>query len=119
MVKLSGIEIGTAEVGGLIHASGSHDPDQFVKELIVYSLHQVQTIRQVPRGLILELIPKLTHDLLQGLQIVHLRRSMASEDAEGRKALVNLICDCDVGEEHEFLDEVVGLDHLVHLYISC
>lgn len=44
MVKLSCIEISTAKVGGLVHASGCHDPDELVEEFVIYSLHKVQTV---------------------------------------------------------------------------
>lgn len=44
---------------------------------------------------------------------------MSSKDAERRETLIDLLSDCDVGEEHKLLDKVVGLHHLVHLHISC
>ena len=43
---------------------------------------------------------------------------MSSENAECGEALVYFLCDCDVGEEHELFDEVVGFHHFVHFHIG-
>ena len=78
MMELSNVVICTTEVSGFIHASRSHNPDQLIKELILCSDDCVETISQISRCFVFELIPEFIHDFLQSEQVIHLGRSMPS-----------------------------------------
>ena len=43
---------------------------------------------------------------------------MAAEHTEGREVHENLLGDGDVGQQHELLDQSVGLLELVHVHVS-
>lgn len=118
MVEFSCIEICAAEVGGLVHAASCHDSDQFIEKLIAHSVYKVQTVCQISRCFILELVAQLRHDFLQCLQIVHFGRGVSSEDAERGEALIYFFSDCDVGEEHKFFNEIISFHHLVHFHVG-
>lgn len=116
--ELPGIVVGRTEVSGLVHASGRHYPHQFVEELVRFPSYLVQTLSQLLGGLPCQVVPHPLKDLPQHLKVSCLRLGVSPQDAQGRETFVDLFCHCDVGQQHELLDEVVGLDHLVHPHVS-
>lgn len=118
MPKLLDIIISTTKVGRLIHTPSSHNPDEPIKEGIALPLKPIETIGQLLGSIKAELKPILLDNLPEGLQIRHLGLRMPPEYANGGKPFVDPLRDRDVGQQHELLDQVVGLDQLVELDVG-
>ncbi len=78
MMELLYVEISTAEISSLIHASGGHNPDKFIEKSISSSVDPIKTVSQIFRRVKLELISIILDDLLHRLKIIHFRLCMSS-----------------------------------------
>ena len=61
---------------------------------------------------------KSFEDFFENFELSNFWLSVSSEDAESWKLFIDLFSNCDIREQHKFLNKIVRLNHLIHSDIS-
>ena len=108
-----------AEILGGEHAAGGHDPDERVEvgDRRVFARIE-RGCESAGRGRVEGEALALAEDVLEHVKVGGRWRAVTTEDGRLRETLVDAVGHADVGEEHELLDEAVGLELLLGLDVD-